>query len=72
MITGPAIIVIARLALPLPPKPSMTVAVNVVGPPAVVGVPDITPVVLSAKPEGRLPDVTVQVNGTTPPETARV
>ena len=39
--------------------------------PAVVGVPEIVPLLLRNKPAGRLPEDTVQVYGAVPPAASR-
>ena len=41
--------------------PSVTRKVTAVGPPAVVGVPEITPLALSDNPAGNVPEATDQV-----------
>lgn len=51
--------------LEMTPKLSVTLAVKLKVPRA-LGVPLIVPLVLSAKPVGRVPESTVQVYGVTP------
>ena len=58
---GPAIMVMAKTLLVVPFRLSVTVTVKVNGPPAMVGVPNITPPALSVKPGGRKPLVTLHV-----------
>ena len=72
VITGTVAIVIAKPVLAVPPTLSDRPTVKPIGPPAVVGVPAITPPVERVNPAGNVPETNVQVNGMTPPETARV
>jgi hypothetical protein len=51
---------------------SVTWKVTEVGPPAVVGVPEITPLELSDSPADKVPEAIVQVYGVVPPVAARV
>ena len=51
---------------------SVTRKVAAVGPPALVGVPEMAPLELSAKPAGNVPEDNDQVQGGVPPVTARV
>ena len=46
---------------------SVTLRVAEFGPPAVVGVPEITPLELSDRPGGNVPEAMVQVYGAVPP-----
>jgi hypothetical protein len=50
-----------RLLVAAAPAPSVTLKVIEVGPPAVVGVPEITPLELSDRPAGKAPEVIDQV-----------
>lgn len=51
---------------------SVTLMVNVAVPAGAVGVPEITPVGLSVKPAGRLPDDIMKLSGAVPPEVVKV
>ena len=66
------LIVIGRDALAVALVLSVTLKVMEVGPPAVVGVPEITPLELSDNPAGKVPEVIVQVYGGVPPVAVRV
>ena len=59
---GAAIMLIVSILEAVPPAASVTLKVMEVGPPAVVGVPEITPVdALRDRPLGNVPDVIDQV-----------
>jgi len=66
VITGAATIVMLKLPELNPPRLSFTLMLAIVGPPAVVGVPDITPAALRLKPTGRAPPCNTQAYGATP------
>ena len=51
---------------------SVTRKVTEVGPPAIVGVPEITPLELSDSPAGNVPEAIVQLSGVLPPVAVRV
>ena len=51
---------------------SVTLNVMEVGPPAVVGVPEIMPLELSDSPAGKVPEDIDQVYGVVPPVAAKV
>ena len=61
MILGDALIVIDRVFVAFKLVLSVTWKVTEVGSPAVVGVPEITPLELRDNPEGNVPEVIVQV-----------
>ena len=70
---GAATMLIVSILEAVPPAVSVTLKVMEVGPPAVVGVPEMTPVdALRDKPLGSVPDVIDQVKGRLPAVAPRV
>ena len=70
---GAATMLIVSILEAVPPAVSVTLKVMEVGPPAVVGVPEMTPVdALRDRPLGSVPDVIDQVKGRLPAVAPRV
>jgi hypothetical protein len=64
--------VIGRDLVTVVPALPVTLKVMEVGPPAVAGVPEITPMELSDSPAGNDPEAIDQVKGAVPPVAVRV
>ena len=72
MILGAVLMVMDRDAVAALPVVSVTLKVARVGPPTVVGVPEIMPLELSVSPAGNALEANVQVYEGVPPVAARV
>ena len=64
--------VIGNTFVEVPLALSVTLKVKEVGPPAVVGVPLITPLELRVSPTGNVPEVMLQLYGAVPPVAVNV
>ena len=72
MLSGGLLIVIVRILVAEAPALSVTLKVTEVGPPAVVGAPEITPLALSDNPSGKAPEMIDQVKMPVPPVAVKV